>query len=30
MNAADTVYALSAMLECPHAVEKNFESDQKR
>lgn len=29
MNAADVVYALSAILECSHEVVHNFESDSK-
>jgi len=29
MNAADVVYALSAILECSHEVVHDFENDSK-
>ena len=29
MNAADAVYSISAILESPHEVEHNFDSDAK-
>lgn len=30
MNAADVVYALSAILECSHEVEHNFDSETNK